>query len=106
AFEISAEIPERQRGIDLALQRFLRQEWRRAVDDSCLFFEIQSGLARQRLQQQPAFVERTAGHSKLLAPEIGDLTNRGLRRDHHRAERARRGIKYKIVAERTLARDP
>jgi hypothetical protein len=106
AFEIGAEIPKCQRRVGLALQSLLRQQRRRAVDDRRLFLEIKPAAARQRLQQEPALVERAAGNGKLPAFEIDDLPDRRLRRHHHRAERARRGIKNKIVAERTLARDP
>jgi hypothetical protein len=88
------------------LQRLLRQQWRRAVDNGRLLLEIQTGAARQRLQQQPAFVEWAAGNGKLLAAEIDDRPDQRLSGHHHRAERARRGIKDEIIAERTLARDP
>src|SRR5262249_23530828 len=67
AFEIGAEIPKCQRGVGLALQRFLRQQRRRAVDDRRLFLEIKPAAARQRLQQEPALVERAAGNGKLPA---------------------------------------
>ena len=36
------------------------------------FLQIDAGAARQRLQQQPALVERAAGDGELLAFEIGD----------------------------------
>ena len=39
---------------------------------SACCFEIDAGALRQRLQQQPAFVERAAGHAELLALEIAD----------------------------------
>src|SRR5262249_55446215 len=105
-FEIGAEIPKRQRGIGLALQRLLRQQRQRAVYERGLFLEIEAAAARQRLQQEPALVERAAGNGELPASEIDDLPDRRSCRHHHRAERARRGIKDEVVAERTLARDP
>src|SRR4051812_5502315 len=73
AFEIGAEIPERQHGVALALQRFLRQERRGTIDDRGLLLEIDAGAACQRLQQQPAFVERAAGDCELFALEIDEL---------------------------------
>src|ERR1700704_515731 len=106
AFKIGTEVPERQRGIDLALQRFLRQERRGTVDDRGLFPEIDTRAACQRLQEQPALVERTARDCELLALEIDELPDRGPCGHHHRAERAGRGIENQAVAERPLARDP
>src|SRR5262245_50902974 len=106
AFEVGAKVPERERGIALALHCLLRQERRRPVDDGRLAPEIDAGAACERLQQQPALVERTARHCELPALEIGDRADRRLRRRHHRAERARRRIEDEAVAERALARDP
>ena len=60
----------------------------------------------QPLQQQPALVERAAGDGELAALEIGERLDRRLRRHHHRAERAGRGIEHQLVAERALARHP
>ena len=71
-FELGAEIPVGQRGVVLALQRLLRQQRRRPVDDRRLPPQIDAGAARQPLQQQPALVERAAGDGELLALEIGD----------------------------------
>ena len=106
ALEIGAKIPERQRGVDFALQCFLGQQGRSAVNDRCLAFEIETAAPRERLQEQPALVERAAGYRKLLAPEIGQLPDRRVRRHHHRPERARGRIEHEIPAERALARHP
>src|SRR5262245_9664247 len=66
AFEVGAEVPERERGVAFALQCFLRQERRRPVDDRRFALEIDAGAARERLQQEPALVERTARHRELF----------------------------------------
>src|SRR5262245_6112759 len=76
AFEVGAKVPERERGIALALHCLLRQERRRPVDDGRLAPEIDAGAACERLQQQPALVERTARHCELPALEIGDRADR------------------------------
>ena len=105
-FQLGAEIPEGQRRIGLALQRLLRQQRGRAVDDRRLPAEIGTGTPRHGLQQEPALVERAAGDRELPAAEIGDLADRRVRRHHDSAERARRRVKDQAVAECALARHP
>src|SRR5712692_1410169 len=106
AFELGAEVPEGQGGVDLALQRLLRQQRRRAVDDRRLLAEIDAGAPRQCLQQEPALVERAARNGELLALEIGDVSDGRLPRHHDGAERARRRMEDQAVAERALPRHP
>ena len=71
AFEVGAEIPVGQRRVGLALHLLFRQQRRRAIDDRGLPPQIDAGAARQRLQQQPALVERAAGDRELAALEVG-----------------------------------
>src|SRR5262245_19788913 len=72
AFEIGAEVPERKRAVVLALLGLLGQERRCAIDDGRLPAQVEAGAAREPLQEEPAFVERTARDRELFAFEVGD----------------------------------
>src|SRR6516162_2898442 len=106
AFQASTKIPECQRRVCLALQSFFHQKRGCAINDVGLLLQIEARLPGEGLQQQPTLVERTAGNPKLSALETGHVVDRGRGGHHHRAERARIWIKYQVVAERALARDP
>ena len=76
AFQFRAEVPEGQRRVGLPLQRFLRQQRRRTIDRRGLLPKINAGAARERLQQQPAFVDGATGNRNGLAFEIVDGADR------------------------------
>src|SRR5262245_10775872 len=45
ALELGAKVPERQRRVGLALQRLLREERRRTIDDGRLSLEVETGAS-------------------------------------------------------------
>src|SRR6266545_5814140 len=65
AFEVGAEIPERERAVVLPLLGLLGQERRRAIDDGSLAAQVEAGAARESLEEEPALVERAAGDREL-----------------------------------------
>ncbi len=106
AFQLGAEVPECEGGVSLALQGLLREQRRGTVDHCCVLLEVDAAAPRQRLQQQPALVDRPARHRELAAFEVGEPADLRACRHHNRTQHARRGIEDDRVAERTLARHP
>src|SRR6202048_1093079 len=104
--ELGAKIPVGQGRVCLSLERLLRQQRRRTVDDDGLLSKIDACAQRKRLEQKPALVERTARDGELLVLEVEDAADRRLRRCHHRAKRGRSRIKHECIAKRALASNP
>ena len=105
AFEIGGEIPELQRGVELALQRLFRNERRRAIEDCGGFFEIDALFERIGLEHQPALVERPARDADLLAGEVLHAFDRCVF-GHHRAHAGGIGIERQLRAFGAFPRDP
>ena len=71
-----AKVPEVETGIGFALLQLLKDQGRRAIFECRLALEIDALAHRGRLDDQPALVERAAGHREHLALEVTELPQR------------------------------
>ena len=88
--QLRRKVPERQHRIEFALLQLGAQQRRRAVDNFGIGGEIDVlGRAPSGLDDQPGFVDRSAGHAEIAAAQVGKTVDGCGLPGHDAARRSR-----------------